>query len=195
MPAAVTASLHAAGLTEAERDRVLAKSALFNPPPLVLADGRRDLVGLSREELAAELAAIGEPAFRARQIWHWIYHRGATDFEAMSTVAKPLRARLAERFVVGRPETALVQTAADQTRKFLFRYRDGQQAETVYIPDPVQDRGALCISSQVGLAGSAIPARRHWCVIWARRKSSVSSWPRVIRMASGRARWAKRRGC
>jgi 23S rRNA (adenine2503-C2)-methyltransferase len=150
MPAAVTASLHAAGLTEAERDRVLAKSALFNPPPLVLADGRRDLVGLSREELAAELAAIGEPAFRARQIWHWIYHRGATDFEAMSTVAKPLRAKLAERFVVGRPETALVQTAADQTRKFLFRYRDGQQAETVYIPDPVQDRGALCISSQVG---------------------------------------------
>jgi 23S rRNA (adenine2503-C2)-methyltransferase len=137
-------------LTQAERDRVLAKSALFNPPPQVLADGRRDLVGLSREELTAEFAAIGEPAFRAKQVWHWIYHQGATDFAAMSTVAKPLQAKLAERFIVGRPDAAVVQTAADETRKFLFRYRDGQEAETVYIPDPVQDRGALCISSQVG---------------------------------------------
>ena len=67
-------------LNEAERARILAKSALFDPPPAQLADGRRDLVGLSREELAAEMAAIGEPAFRARQLWHWIYHRGETDF-------------------------------------------------------------------------------------------------------------------
>jgi 23S rRNA (adenine2503-C2)-methyltransferase len=68
----------------------------------------------------------------------------------MSSIAKPLQARLAERFVIGRPEAATVQTSTDQTRKFLFRYRDGQQAETVYIPDVEQDRGALCISSQVG---------------------------------------------
>ena len=67
-------------LTEAERTRILAKSALFNPPPHVLADGRRDLVGLSRAELADEIKAIGEAPFRVKQIWHWIYHQGFTDF-------------------------------------------------------------------------------------------------------------------
>jgi 23S rRNA (adenine2503-C2)-methyltransferase len=142
--------VNAIDLTEAERNRVLAKSALFNPPPHVLADGRRDLVGLSREEMAAELAAIGEKPFRAKQLWHWIYHQGVTDFAEMSSVAKNLRATLAEKFVIGRPEAAVVQTSADETRKFLFRYRDGQEAETVYIPDKEQDRGALCLSSQVG---------------------------------------------
>jgi 23S rRNA (adenine2503-C2)-methyltransferase len=96
------------------------------------------------------LAAIGEPAFRTKQLWHWIYHQGVTDFAAMSTIAKPLRERLAARFVVGRPEAAVVQTSVDQTRKFLFRFRDGQTAETVYIPDRQEDRGAVCISSQVG---------------------------------------------
>ncbi len=139
-----------AELTEAERARVLAKSALFNPPPHVLPDGRRDLVGLSREELAAEIAAIGEAPFRVKQLWHWIYHQGATEFSAMSSIARPLQQKLAERFVVGRPEPATVQTSVDETRKFLFRFRDGQEAETVYIPDPQQDRGAVCISSQVG---------------------------------------------
>jgi 23S rRNA (adenine2503-C2)-methyltransferase len=139
-----------ADLTATERERILAKSALFNPPEIQTADGRRELVGLSREELAGEMAAIGEKPFRVKQIWHWIYHQGVTDFGRMSSIAKPLQAKLAERFVIGRPEAAMVQTSSDETRKFLFRYRDGQQAETVYIPDPVEDRGALCISSQVG---------------------------------------------
>jgi len=137
-------------LTEAERARILAKSALFDPPAAELPDGRRDLVGLSRQELAEAMAAIGEAPFRARQLWHWIYNRGETDFARMSSIARPLQARLAERFVVGRPEAALVQTSADATRKFLFRFRDGQEAETVYIPDRQEDRGALCVSSQVG---------------------------------------------
>ena len=137
-------------LTEAERARILAKSALFDPPPAALGDGRRELVGLSRGELAEEMAAIGEAPFRARQLWHWIYHRGETDFARMSSIARPLQKKLAERFVIGRPEAASVQTSADATRKFLFRFRDGQEAETVYIPDPHEDRGAVCLSSQVG---------------------------------------------
>lgn len=137
-------------LTEAERDRVLAKSALFDPPTPQLADGRRDIVGLSREELAVEVAAIGEAAFRVKQIWHWVYHQGVTDFARMSSIAKPLQEKLAERFVIGRPDVALSQTSEDATRKFLFRFRDGQEAETVYIPDRDEDRGAVCISSQVG---------------------------------------------
>jgi 23S rRNA (adenine2503-C2)-methyltransferase len=141
---------YAAELTDAERVRVLAKSALFNPPSLVLADGRRDLVGLSRAELATEMEAIGEAAFRVKQLWHWIYHQGVVDFSRMSSIAKPLQAKLAEKFVIGRPAVATVQTSVDSTRKWLFEFRDKQQAETVYIPDPELDRGALCISSQVG---------------------------------------------
>ena len=139
-----------ATLTEVERDRVLAKSALFSPPPTILPDGRRELVGLSRADLVEELGAIGEKPFRAKQLWHWIYHQGVTDFAAMSSVARPLQARLAERFVIGRPGIATEQTSTDGTRKWLFRFRDGQEAETVYIPDRQEDRGAVCISSQVG---------------------------------------------
>ncbi len=137
-------------LTAVERERILAKSALFNPPPTQLEDGRRGLVGLSREELSAELEAIGEKPFRAKQVWHWIYHQGVTDFARMSSIARPLQEKLAERFVIERPSVATVQTSTDETRKWLFRFRDGQEAETVYIPDRTEDRGAVCISSQVG---------------------------------------------
>jgi 23S rRNA (adenine2503-C2)-methyltransferase len=137
-------------LTEAERQRVLAKSALFDPPDAALPDGRRDLIGMDRAELAQEMAAIGEPVFRVKQLWHWMYHQGVTDFARMSTIAKPLQAKLAERFIIGRPAIATWQTSVDDTRKWLFRFRDGQEAETVYIPDRQEDRGAVCISSQVG---------------------------------------------
>ena len=137
-------------LTDAERERILAKSALFDPPVATLADGRRDLVGMSREELGVELAAIGEAPFRVKQLWHWIYHQGITDFGRMSSIAKPLQQKLAEKFIVGRPDPVVVRTSEDETRKFLFRFRDGQEVETVYIPDKDEDRGAVCISSQVG---------------------------------------------
>ena len=139
-----------ADLTEVERNRILAKTARFNPPEPTTADGRRDLVGMDRQQLVAEMETIGEKAFRAKQLWHWIYHQGATDFSVMSSIARPLQEKLAERFVIGRPSVATVQTSTDQTRKWLFRFRDGQEAETVYIPDPDEDRGAVCISSQVG---------------------------------------------
>ncbi|MBV9785054.1 MAG: 23S rRNA (adenine(2503)-C(2))-methyltransferase RlmN [Acidisphaera sp.] len=137
-------------LSEAERARILAKSAVFAPPSAVLPDGRRDLVGLSRDELAEALAELGEKPFRTRQLWHWIYHQGATEFSLMSSIARPLQEKLAGQFVIGRPHAAAVQTSADATRKFLFRFRDGQEAETVYIPDPVEDRGSVCLSSQIG---------------------------------------------
>ncbi|QDH17937.1 23S rRNA (adenine(2503)-C(2))-methyltransferase RlmN [Swingsia samuiensis] len=143
-------SIEADSLNTQERERIHAKSALFAPPEAKLADGRRDLVGLSREELTELLVDIGEKPFRAKQLWHWIYHQGATDFSKMSTIAKPLQTKLAEHFIVGRPSTTLEQTSVDETRKFLFRFRDDQEAETVYIPDRREDRGAVCISSQVG---------------------------------------------
>jgi 23S rRNA (adenine2503-C2)-methyltransferase len=117
-------------------------------PPAGSLDGRRNLVGLDRAELAAELATLGEPAFRARQLWHWIYHRGLTDFAAMTTLSKEFRARLAEHYVVARPAISSALVSADGTRKWLVRNADGQEVECVHIPE--EDRGTLCVSSQVG---------------------------------------------
>jgi 23S rRNA (adenine2503-C2)-methyltransferase len=116
--------------------------------PLVMNDSRLDLVGLGRGQLADLLVAMGEPRFRGKQLWHWIYHRGARDFAAMTTLAKDLRVRLAERFTLRRPDVALEQNSADGTRKWLLSFADNARAEAVYIPEA--DRGALCVSSQVG---------------------------------------------
>jgi len=112
------------------------------------APAKTELVGQSREELAATFAAIGEKPFRAKQLWHWMYHRGERDFAQMTTLAKDLRAKLEADFQVGRPGIAREQTSSDKSRKWLFRFDDGAQAETVFIPE--DDRGAVCISSQVG---------------------------------------------
>ena len=117
-------------------------------PPAPPGGGPKTLIGLSRDELGTAIRELGEPAFRARQLWHWIYHRGATDFEAMTSLSKPFRARLAEHFTVGRPQIASAQISSDGTRKWLLRFPDGQEVETVFIPQ--EERGTLCISSQVG---------------------------------------------
>jgi len=119
----------------------------FAPPPATTG-GRRELIGLSRADLAAEIAALGEPAFRAQQLWHWLYHRGATDFAAMTSLSKAFRSRLAEHFTAGRPEIATAAVSGDGTRKWLLRFPDGQEVESVHIPE--EDRGTLCVSSQVG---------------------------------------------
>ncbi|MFZ5792334.1 MAG: 23S rRNA (adenine(2503)-C(2))-methyltransferase RlmN [Pseudomonadota bacterium] len=109
---------------------------------------RKNLVGLDRAELEAEIAGLGEPAFRARQLWHWIYHRGATDFAAMTSLAKEFRERLAAHYVIARPPVTVARQSVDGTRKWLLKFEDGQEIETVHIPE--EDRGTLCVSSQVG---------------------------------------------
>src|SRR5512134_1211465 len=109
---------------------------------------RKNLIGLSRQELEAELVAAGQKPFRARQLWHWIYYRGASDFAGMSTLASPLRSALAERFTLERPAISRELGSTDGTRKWLLQFEDGNKAEAVFIPE--EDRGALCVSSQVG---------------------------------------------
>ena len=120
--------------------------------PSASANERESLIGLTRDELGERLQAVGVPEdrlrMRAKQLWHWIYHRGAVEFGAMTTISGALRAALAERYTLARPEVATEQRASDGTRKWLLRFADGREVETVYIPE--EDRGALCISSQVG---------------------------------------------
>ena len=116
------------------------------------ADGRAELVGLSKDQIRAEFESAGlEPRqakLRAKQVFHWLYHRGVTGFEAMTDIAKTMRPWLAERFVIGRPEIVEAQHSSDGTRKWLLRTADGHDFEMVFIPDA--DRGTLCVSSQVG---------------------------------------------
>ena len=129
----------------------------INPVPVprevtYRADGRLDLIGLPRSRISALLADAGLDAkaakLRSRQVYHWLYHRGVTDFEAMTDIAKTMRPWLAERFVIGRPEIVEAQVSADGTRKWLLRTDDAHDYEMVFIPDA--DRGTLCVSSQVG---------------------------------------------
>jgi len=116
------------------------------------SDGRVDLIGLSRARIAElfETAGLDTKAakLRSRQVFHWLYHRGVTDFEAMTDIAKTMRPWLAERFVIGRPEVVLAQHSSDGTRKWLLKTADDHEFEMVFIPDA--DRGTLCVSSQVG---------------------------------------------
>ncbi len=120
-------------------------------------DGRIDLIGLSKADLrmALETAQL-EPKqakLRAKQLWHWMYNRGATDFSVMTDISKTMQPWLEQRFVISRPEVVEAQVSSDGTRKWLLRSdaNDGQGAqdyEMVFIPDA--DRGTLCVSSQVG---------------------------------------------
>ncbi|MFZ0695281.1 MAG: 23S rRNA (adenine(2503)-C(2))-methyltransferase RlmN [Alphaproteobacteria bacterium] len=116
--------------------------------PAIEPQSPRSLIGLSRDELAAEIANIGAAPFRARQLWHWIYHRGARDFSEMTSLAKDFRNELAAHFTIARPAESRTQISLDGTRKWLLKFADGNEAECVHIPE--EDRGALCVSSQVG---------------------------------------------
>jgi 23S rRNA (adenine2503-C2)-methyltransferase len=143
----------------ANEPEAIASTAAIEKRPLehYVAPARPSLVGLSRGELAQALGAAGVPErqrrMRVQQIWHWLYVRGAQDFDAMTTLSKELRVELAQRFTLARPDIAAEQTSVDGTRKWLLRlpgeFADRpHEVECVYIPET--DRGTLCISSQVG---------------------------------------------
>jgi len=123
-----------------------------NGPSTHDAAGKRYLIGLDRAELAEVFRDIGEPEkslrMRANQLWHWIYHRGAIDFDVMTTIAKGVREKLAEVGSLDRGTVESHQKSTDGTAKWLVRNADGALIESVYIPE--DDRGTLCVSSQVG---------------------------------------------
>lgn len=134
------------------------------PPPLVpdtLAlprkaapgpEGRVNLIGLTRAQMAEALLAAGTPErqvkMRLAQVWQWVYHWGQRDFAAMTNLAKDYRAFLAQHFDLALPEIVRREVSTDGTRKYLLRLAGGPEVETVYIPE--EGRGTLCVSSQVG---------------------------------------------
>ena len=109
---------------------------------------QENIIGLSREEIGDRFLSLGLQKFRIGQVWHWLYHKGATSFEEMTTLSKKVRAQLGQTFSIKRPMVSEKQTSADGTIKWLLQFEDGVKAETVFIPE--EDRGTLCISSQVG---------------------------------------------
>jgi 23S rRNA (adenine2503-C2)-methyltransferase len=104
-----------------------------------------DLAGLT-----AWFGELGEKPFRARQVFHWIHQAGVADFAQMTDIAKSLREKLQQHAVVQAPAINYAHTSADGTRKWLFEVGVGNGIETVFIPE--DDRGTLCVSSQVGCA-------------------------------------------
>ena len=102
----------------------------------------------NKKQLTDIMQQHGQPAFRANQIFRWVYHDGVTDFDKMTNISKPQRLLYKEYFTLQRPHIISHQISCDGTQKLLLEFEDGNQAETVYIPE--KTRGTLCVSSQVG---------------------------------------------
>ena len=117
-----------------------------------MTDDKLDLIGLSLNEISETLInkdlIQAKDKFRSKQLWHWLYYRGETDFDKMTTVSKDLRKKLKDHFIIQRPKVKTHQISKDGTQKWLLELNDGNLIETVFIPE--SDRGTLCISSQVG---------------------------------------------
>ena len=120
--------------------------------PRKAPEGAKNLVGMTREAMRDALIEAGTPEkqakMRTNQLWQWVYHWGVRDFDKMTNLAKDYRKLLAENFVIELPEVVTKRVSADGTRKYLVRIAGGHEVEIVYIPE--EDRGTLCISSQVG---------------------------------------------
>jgi len=125
--------------------------AMISGQPLpvdMTVDMTVDILGLTQPKLEEAIRALDLPAFRARQIWRWVWRHGITSFDDMTDLARPVREMLSQQFHISRPRVSRRLQSRDGTIKWLLRFPDGNEAETVYIPE--EDRGTLCISSQVG---------------------------------------------
>ena len=115
-------------------------------------EDKRSLMGLPREQLSEALNVLDIPErqknMRLNQVWGWLYNKGSKSIDEMTTLSLDLRMELEDHFDLSRPEISEDQISKDGTRKWLLKFKDGSEVETVFIPD--NDRGTLCVSSQVG---------------------------------------------
>ena len=126
----------------------VAQMPISDSDPLPSASVKTSLLGLSSADLEDQITAAGLPKFRARQLWRWVWRHGLTNFDEMSDLGKTVRAKFSGMFHADRPTVTRRLQSRDGTIKWLLRFTDGTEAETVYIPD--RQRGTLCISSQIG---------------------------------------------
>ncbi len=121
----------------------------LNPEQFASADGQQvNLIGIPRTQLNDMLVERGHKPFRTKQLWQWLYWHGVTEFDAMTNLSKDFRQKLADEFVIERPQVSEALNSVDGTAKWLLKFPDGNEVETVHIPEA--DRGTLCVSSQVG---------------------------------------------
>ena len=111
---------------------------------------KTDLAGLELNELEDFVQSLGHRKFHAKQIYNWIWKRGATDFAEMTNLSRELRAALVDKAIVSLPEVVQHQVSQDGTQKFVLRLADGKQIESVFIPDTPKQ--TFCVSTQVGCA-------------------------------------------
>ena len=122
---------------------------ITTPPAASLSHNTKiPLIGLDRKAIEDELTKLDAQQFRSKQIWHWLYHRGVQNFDDMTTLPKYLRTLLNAHCTIDRPKIKRMQNSSDGAKKWLVEFPDGNKVECVHIPE--EDRGALCISSQVG---------------------------------------------
>ena len=135
---------------ETQTSKILTQN--FVTIPRKVPEGPLNMVGLTRSALRVALIENGTPEkqanMRVGQIWQWIYEKGVRDFSKMTNLAKPYREALEKKFLISVPEIISKNISQDGTRKYLMRIDGGHEIETVYIPE--ENRGTLCISSQVG---------------------------------------------
>ena len=124
------------------------KTALTDDDSAEKMAEKTSLVGLTREQLSEALKPLGVEPFRTKQIWQWIYAKGATEFSSMTNIAKPTQEKLVQHFSLARAGISRNAVSFDDTQKWLLKFADKNEVETVFIPDP--PRGTLCVSSQVG---------------------------------------------
>ena len=125
-----------------------AQMPVLEAVPLQKNPVRQSLLGLSPVALEDIVFSSGLPKFRARQLWRWVWRHGLTNFDEMSDLGKTVRVQFSEMFYADRPAVSRRLQSTDGTIKWLLRFPDGDEAETVYIPE--KGRGTLCISSQIG---------------------------------------------
>ncbi|MFT7099376.1 MAG: 23S rRNA (adenine2503-C2)-methyltransferase, partial [Rickettsiales bacterium] len=124
------------------------KTPQFLPTSNFIIGQKTNLIGLNIDELTSEMLKIGEKPFKSRQIWNWIYSFGVSDFDQMTNISKATREKLKESYSISRPHIVEDLLSSDGTRKWLIKFSDCREAEMVFIPE--DERGTLCISSQIG---------------------------------------------
>lgn len=108
----------------------------------------KTLVGLNTDDLKEVCKTFGQPEFRAKQLYDWLYHKGVSSFEAMRNMPAVFIEQLKSEYTIERLQIKIAQNSSDGTQKWLLRFPDGNEAECVHIPETT--RGTLCVSSQIG---------------------------------------------